>query len=135
MTAPPPPAPEAVVLQVEQARCRMLVERDLAGLAALLDDDLVYVHSTGLVQDKAAFLEFAANSVAYRQVDRERLRIVSQGGPIVVCTGLLRLAGVRLASQEPFSSVSFVTQVWRCRQDRWALQVFHSTKLPASAGG
>jgi len=51
------------LLALEQERRRALVEEDYSRVAELFADDLVYVHTTGLVQDKADYLEYAKSAV------------------------------------------------------------------------
>ena len=51
-----PPADAATILALEDQRFRAMVTPDLTALAALLADDLRFVHSNGVVEDKAEFL-------------------------------------------------------------------------------
>ena len=53
---------KAELLALEQERRRALVQEDYPRVAQLFADDLVYVHTTGLVQGKLAYLEYAKNA-------------------------------------------------------------------------
>lgn len=51
------PAPDAAaILRQEDRRFLAMTENDLQTLASLLADDLHFVHSNGMVEDKAEFL-------------------------------------------------------------------------------
>lgn len=47
---------EQEVLALEARRCAAMTGRDADALAAMLHDDLVYTHSSGVVDDKASCL-------------------------------------------------------------------------------
>lgn len=57
------------LLALEQERRRALVEEDYSRVAQLFADDLVYVHTTGLVQGKPAYLEYAKSAVEYLDIE------------------------------------------------------------------
>ena len=48
------------VVQLEQQRQQALMNEDQAAAERLFADDLAYVRTTGLVQSKAQYLEYAA---------------------------------------------------------------------------
>lgn len=49
------------VLDAERRRLRAMTERDLFALDRLLADDLSYVHSTGAIMSKRAYLDHVAD--------------------------------------------------------------------------
>lgn len=53
------------LLDLEQERRRALVEEDFPRVAALFADDLVYVHTTGLVQGKADYALWSTQKTPY----------------------------------------------------------------------
>lgn len=58
---------EQDVLAFEIRRCDALMHRDMPTLAAMLTDDLTYVHASGLKQGKAEYLDYvAAGNVNYQ---------------------------------------------------------------------
>lgn len=78
---------EAQLLGLEQERVRALVEEDHGRVAQLFADDLVYVHTTGLVQDKAAYLEYAREAVRYLAIERGELQVRLYGNDLALMTG------------------------------------------------
>ena len=47
---------EQDILALEDRRCAAMTGADADALAAMLHDDLVYTHSSGVVDDKASYL-------------------------------------------------------------------------------
>lgn len=118
------------VLAAERKRQELVIARDFAALAELLDDEVVYIHSMGQVQDKTAYLTHAQGPV--RIIDIKR-------GPLRVC--FLGDAALMSGSQTntfqppqggPTSVDSFATQVWRWSGECWRLLSFQATRTAAS---
>lgn len=115
------------VFDIEQARCLALETGDVHSLSPMLSDALVYVHATGLVQDKSALLAHLRERVQFTEVRRAHLHLV-ENGDTVWLTGFMRLVGLRLPGNERFTATSFVTQLWVRHHDGWLLSLFQSTK-------
>lgn len=124
-------------LAQSERRIELLVAGDLAGVAELLDDALVYVHSTGLVQSKAASLAFFAEVLQVTAVQREP-RFQSEGKESgTVCLGFVQSMHAHLR-REPGRSIkahSYFSEVWRICGGSWRLVHAQSTALPAEAEG
>ncbi|ATM05571.1 nuclear transport factor 2 family protein [Raoultella planticola] len=58
------------LLTLETQRQQALVAGDSVRLAALLADDLVHIHSTGMVQGKAGFLEHVVKMGGFVAIER-----------------------------------------------------------------
>jgi ketosteroid isomerase-like protein len=114
------------VVEHEHARCKALEAGDIVRVEGLLDDDLVYVHGPGTVHDKPRLLEFLRTGVRYLSVERCGL-VVRCEGDIAWTTGLMKLRGTRVATGEPIAATSFVTQIWRLREDGCRLVALQST--------
>lgn len=117
------------LLQLETERRRALVEEDYARVAELFADDLVYVHTTGLVQGKADYLDYARSAVQYLAIERGELQIRFYGERLAVMTGphcntLQRRGGDQLIRGE-----GFATQVWAFGENGWQISSFHATRL------
>lgn len=116
------------LIALEEHRCQALVSGDLAGIDAMLDPHLVYVHSTGLVNDKAALLDFLTHRIRYEAVERQGLA-VHRSGDMAWMTGLMRLRGQRLPGGETVASTAFVSQLWIPLADTWRLHAFQATRV------
>lgn len=116
------------LIALEAQRCQALVSGELAGLEAMLDPRLVYVHSTGLVNDKAALLDFLSQRIRYEAVERQALA-VHRCGDAAWMTGLMRLRGLRLPGGETVASTAFVSQLWIPAAQTWRLRGFQATRV------
>jgi hypothetical protein len=72
-------ANSAEIERLEDKRRDVTLAGDLAGLSALLDDELVYVHSTGNGDTKATYLEgLRSGHVVYETIETSDRRIVAK---------------------------------------------------------
>lgn len=116
------------LIALEERRCQALVAGDHAGIEAMLDPQLQYVHSTGLVNDKPALLDFLAHRIRYEAVQRQGLA-VHRHGDVAWMTGLMRLRGQRVPGGEAVASTAFVSQLWVCNAGAWRLRGFQATRV------
>lgn len=120
------------ILALECRRCEAVVAQDWTTVAELMAPELVYVHATGTVHDRAACLAYLREQVRFAVVLRDGLE-VHVHGDVAWMSGLLRLAGQRLPSGELIAAISFASQVWRRAGDSWQLALFQSTKVADAA--
>jgi ketosteroid isomerase-like protein len=116
------------VRALEDRRYRAMIDGDVAVLEPLLGDDLVYTHSTSLVDSKASYLDkLRSRKVVYRKVERpeESLQVY---GDTAVITGEVRLEV--LVDGSPRTMRSRFTNVWAKRPRGWQMVVWQSTPLP-----
>ena len=116
------------LIALEAHRCARLVAGDLSAIDALLDAQLVYVHSTGLVHDKPQLLDFLAHRIRYEAVERQGLA-VHRHGDAAWMTGLMRLQGRRVPGGEAVASIAFVSQLWVHNENAWTLRGFQATRV------
>jgi hypothetical protein len=123
---------ERQLLEREAARGRALVERDFDTLAQLLADDLLHVHSTGVVQDKAAYLDYVRGPLAFLSVERRDLK-VKMFGDAAVMTGAMSNVMQPPGPAVPVTVESHVVQMWVPGSAGWQLALFQATRLPIGA--
>jgi ketosteroid isomerase-like protein len=119
-------AAKSAVLEAERRRQQALVAVDIAALDDLFADDLVHIHSTGLVHTKAQLLRHIEHRRAFVSVERGPLEIRINGN-IAVMTGHMIN---RMRAQEGGHEVvldGFVTQVLRDSSDGWKFINFQLT--------
>lgn len=110
----------ADVLETEEARQHALVHKDLAALEWLLADDLVHVHSSGMVHDKAQFIAHIERIGGFRSIVRGPLDIRVEGD-IAILTGTT-INGVRsLQTGGDITLEGFATQVMRRESRGWQI--------------
>ena len=109
-TAPSVSREAQVVHAVYRSMYRFMIDRDVARLAALLDDSFVLVHMTGLRQPKAEFLRCVADgSLRYFVEDEESVAVhIAPDGTHATCTGK------SLVDAAPFGARR---STWRLQQD------------------
>lgn len=116
----------------EAARGRALVERDFDALEQLLADDLLHIHSTGLVHDKAAYLDYVRGPLAFLSVERQNLKVKMLGDSAVM-TGTMSNVMQPPGPAAPVTVESHVVQIWVPGSAGWQLAVFQATRLPIGA--
>jgi ketosteroid isomerase-like protein len=118
------------VLKQIDARAAAMVAGDVEGIAALLDDRLIYTHSSGLTDSKASYLaalerhEYTYHSVRTVQVDHT----IEQGGLVIVNCVAESSMTVKSTGQSLSRQIK-LTEIWVDGPDGPRLLVSHSTNL------
>ncbi|MCI0916265.1 nuclear transport factor 2 family protein [Pseudomonas stutzeri] len=116
------------VVQLEQQRQQALMNEDYVSIERLFADDLVYVHTTGMVQNKAQYLEYARNAVRYLEVQRGELQVQMLSEGVLLMTGPQCNVLQKRAGGEPVRAEGFASQVWAKRAQGWQIVLFHGTR-------
>lgn len=104
-------------------------DADVEQLAALLDDAVIYGHSTGAVDTKASYLEgLSSGRVRYRVLETTVDRSV-EFPDTVVLHGTMN-ATIELEGQTRQIEVIYMS-VWRLTADGWKMVAFQSARPPA----
>lgn len=120
----------AAEIRVQEARrCAALAADDMDTLAELMCDDLVHVHTTGIVHNKSQLLEHAGRFLRFFEVLRGDLNIRVLADGVAVMTGPMTNIVGRRAENEKIEVHAFVTQVWVKREGAWRAASFHAVKL------
>ncbi|MBP6900011.1 MAG: nuclear transport factor 2 family protein [Burkholderiaceae bacterium] len=128
-SSPDPVLADHPALAAERRRAAALVARDVDALAALLDDELRYVHAPGACHDKAALLGFVADGPRFESVEFTPQQMWSWPGGVAVA-GRLQMR-LQRGDEPPVQARSWVTALWREGADgAWRLLMFQSTKEP-----
>lgn len=116
---------EQAILELERRRQQALVDVDIDALNTLFDDDLLHVHSTGLVHTKAQLIDHIARKRGFVSIRRGPLTLSGSNdlavltGPIVNC--------IRAADGTEELMQGFVTQVLRRTPSGWKFMRFQLT--------
>lgn len=116
------------IRKAEQAWIAALGKNDIAGVGQFLADDIVYTHSTGLVENKAKYLaklktgEQRYSNMTYSD---EKLRIYGDTG---VFTAQVRMEGS--TKGVPFDNRLRIIHVWARQGGNWKLVAHQTTRLP-----
>jgi hypothetical protein len=78
---------EAEALAAEQARYAAQMNNDFAAMQRMFGDDLVYIHSSTVVDTKASFIEsMRSGAVKYRNMTRGEVKVRTFGS-VAIITG------------------------------------------------
>ena len=117
------------IAAVEQALYRAMIAQDFAALDALLADDLVYIHSTAVAEDKRGYLEGVRNGLYDYGAIESRDVTVRHCGDVAIQTGIVTMSvAARGAAKTP--TILLFTLVWKREQPGWRLWQRQATRLP-----
>ena len=119
----------AHIAGLDQARVAALLAKDTHALNRLLDDELVYVHSTGVADSKQSYLEGLVTGVwDYHKLSLRDHRYVVHGSTVLV---FCRMA-IEITVRGTFKSFERnALLVWVQRPDGWRLAAVQSSSIPA----
>ena len=120
---------EQELLQRERERRDALVSDDMDRLASLLADDLIHVHTTGVVHGKRELLGHAGDFLRFLNVERGPLSVRRLGPDAAVMTGMMTNTVRRRDRDERVTVRAFVTQVWVRNGGEWRIANFHAVRL------
>jgi ketosteroid isomerase-like protein len=112
---------EAELLEAQSSLYDAMMRKDAATLEAMLHPDLIFVHSSALVESRGAYLaSVAANRYRYDSIVAEP-GIISVYGETAIMSGVVHL-----------NSTLHVQGllVWKQEGGRWLLLVRHGAKIP-----
>ena len=88
------------------------------------------MHTTGLVQGKADYLEYAKNAVQYLDIERGELLVRFYGDHLAVMTGTQCNTLRKRGGDQSMRGDGFATQVWTLGDKGWQISSFHGTRAP-----
>ncbi len=116
------------VTRAEKAWATAVTKGDLAALDRLLADGLIYTHSSGVIEDKSAYLgKLKAGTLKYESIEHEGV-VVKAYGESAVLHCKARMKGV--SDGQPFNTYAVMTHVWVRQGGVWRLAAHQSTRLP-----
>ncbi|MFM0658095.1 nuclear transport factor 2 family protein [Paraburkholderia sediminicola] len=119
------------VQQLEDARYAAMVSKDIPTLERLLDDKLIYMHSTGVADTKSSYIEGLRTGVwDYQGIDRTEPRY-QVDGDIVFVFGKLAIRMITRGTFKAFESRALA--VWVRKPDGWRLLAVQSGAIPNAA--
>ncbi len=119
---------EQAVIQLDKQRFDAQINKDTTALNTLLADDLVYVHSSAVVEDKKAFVGNIANKKwDYREVNIEKVkaRIYSKNTAVITGTAKINL----WQTDKTVTIYLHYTYVWAKQKGKWQMVSWQSTRI------
>ena len=122
-------AVRAACLDLERRRQAALLVVDLPALAQMFAEDLVHIHSVGLVHDKAALLAHIEARRGFAAIERGPLEIRVLGDDAAVITGSI-CSSMRAPDGSHSALRGMVTQIVCRNAAGWQFTHFQLTPLP-----
>lgn len=118
----------AEVLGADAERYKAMENRDLATLSRYLGDDLIYTHSSAVVDSKESYVDsLRSGKVVYKQTRRSDLRVSPYG-----CTAVMSGRGdfsVTVDGKDIEVQLRF-TNVWVKNPEGWQMVAWEATRIP-----
>jgi len=122
---------EAVRQEIERLeglRCEALMAGNVGTLGGLMADDLVHIHGTGDIEDKATYLLGVQDKYCFHRVERGALQMRAYGDVVVVNGPLRQTISLRGTNQRRDVD-AVVTQLWIRVEDGWRQNTCHNAFL------
>ena len=120
---------EQEILALEEKRCAAMTANDIAALEKLFHDELIYTHSSAVVDTRASYLDvLKSGHTRYHSVQRsdEKVRVY---GDSALVTGRA-IIDVTVRGEKKHLDTRFL-DVWTKTPQGWKFIGWQSTKLPA----
>ena len=119
---------EHEILSLEDRRCAAMTGRDADALAAMLHDDLVYTHSSAVVDDKASYVDaIRSGRTCYHSIKCANQRVRTYGDTALV-TGNADIE-VDVNGQHKSLRLCYL-DVWARTPQGWRFVAWQSTARP-----
>jgi ketosteroid isomerase-like protein len=117
------------VAAAEQALYRAQIAQDFAALEKLLADDVVYIHSTAVAENKQEYFAGIREGLYdYASIDSSDVSL-RHSGDVAIETGTMTMVvGERGKPKAPITLL--FTHVWKREQQSWRLWQRHATRVP-----
>ena len=116
------------ILASEARRFEAMTQADTARLRPMLADDLVYVHSNAMKENKAEHLSaIASRKLVYKKMERQDAAVRFYGKTALV-NGTIKVQGI--LNNNAFEVNLIYLAVYRKKRGIWQLVNWQSTKIP-----
>lgn len=119
--------PEDEVMDLEDAWAKAVVAMDFAALDKMYDNDLIYAHSTGIVETKMAYMEkLKSGTQKYTAIDhlQSTYRVTDNAA---VAHSIVNMKGTSAAG--PFDNKLLMTHTWFKTGGQWRLVAHQTTQI------
>ncbi len=116
------------VLKKESDRFAAMTRVDTAALRGLLHDDLIYIHSNTLTENKAQHIAaIGSGRLVYKEMTSESVNL-RRYGKTALTNGTVQVKGI--LNGTPFEVRLMYTAVYRKKRGHWRLLNWQSTRIP-----
>lgn len=119
---------EHEVRQAEKEWAAAVTAKDFAKVDKILADDLIYAHSTGIVETKGQYLRKVRSGVQnYKAIEHQKIEVRVYGNTAVAHSHV-RMAGTNASG--PFDNKLMMMHFWVKDGGAWKLAAHQTTQLP-----
>ena len=120
-------ADEQQILNAEKAWASAVMAKDFAKLDAMLAPNLIYAHSTGVIDDKTQYIgKMRSGKQNYAGVEHNAIK-VNLYGDSAVAHSQMRMHGTN--ANGPFDDRLMTMHFWVKSNGKWLLAAHQTTKL------
>lgn len=120
-------ANDPAIVNAEKAWAKAVVAGDAAAVEALLSPDLIYAHSTGVVESKAEYAgKIRTKEYNYKGIDHQSIT-VRMFGNSAVAHSKVHMYGVNKTG--PFDNNLIMLHLWVKQGGKWLLAAHQTTRL------
>lgn len=120
-------APDDEVRAAESAWTKAIKAKDGKALDALLGDELIYAHSTGVVDSKKDYIaKVTSGKQLYIGAEHESMTVKHYGDTVIVHSRM-HMWGTNQAGK--FDDVVMAMHTWVRRSGKWQLVAHQTTKI------
>ncbi len=115
------------IRKAESAWAAAVVARNAAELERLFAPDLIYAHSTGVVENRQQYIDrLKSGAQKYDAITHESTRVVDYGDA-AVAHSIVRMSGI--SNGRAFNDHVMMLHLWVKRNGAWQLAAHQTTKL------
>lgn len=119
---------EQAVFDAEKEWARAVTSQNFAALEHILSDELIYAHSTGVIESKRDYLDkLKSGQQRYDTIEHEKT-IIKVFGDAAVAHSIVRMTGQ--TKGQPFDNRLMMLHMWIRQGGRWQLVAHQTTRLP-----
>jgi ketosteroid isomerase-like protein len=116
------------VMDAEKQLISAIETNDFARIDRMLADTLVYTHSTGVIENKADFINaLRSGNQRYTSIQHLSPKVNTYDNTGII-TGKVRMRGT--SKGQPFDNELLMIRVWVRQQGQWRLVAHQTTRLP-----
>jgi hypothetical protein len=115
------------ILEIQKKRFEATVKQDSIVLNSLISNDLCYVHSNGLIENKAQHIQAILNKkIVYQSFVYQGEPNILERKKMQIINGKVLVKGLYIGN--PFELNLIFTAVYERRKNKWQLLRWQSTK-------
>ena len=115
------------ILAAEKNWAKVVMALDFAAMDELYSEDLIYAHSTGIVETKKEYLDKLKQGMQKYALIEHQKTTIRRFGDSAIAHATMRMKGTNPAG--PFDSKLMLIHVWVKQGGKWRMVAHQTTKL------